>query len=303
MDTGVVLLDGVYYNVGNTAGAFNINTAGHYNVRFNAGGMVLPSGANEECWVLVIVDPELAGTNNIGLVGGTVVDTSTGLYPQMPSSHLIKQSLILGAVRVTNGNVVAAVEDKRVFIRGGPLPLTKLIDQAGNNSNVVNDYGHTPTVAGNLPIAGIGNVFSRDPVGYNAPLGAGVHGATQTHLFYQADVATSAVAGGSYQLTPVHRQARETIAYTGPGPSPALLTFTPLVVQNPAGFGATEHLMTAMWVNAAGDAYPLHEGTHYTLAVKTITFLNLTAVANQVVGGGGGLGAGNVIFYYTHSGF
>ena len=40
----------------------------------------------------------------------------------MPSSQLVKQSVILAAMRITYGGsapVVASVEDKRVFMRGG----------------------------------------------------------------------------------------------------------------------------------------------------------------------------------------
>jgi len=300
VDTGVACLDGIYYNVGNVA-AFDIDNVAFYNARFNAGGMVLPSVVNEECWVLVIVDPELPGTNNVGLVGGTVVDTSTGIYPQMPSSHLIKQSCILGAVRVSYATPllnVVSVEDKRLFIRGGPIPLTAL-EGSGGAIDPQNDYGTIPALTpGGLPMATLGMVYARDPAGYN-PLNAHIHGAGETHLFYQADQAIGAGNGGAYQITPVHRQAKEVVGYVGLGPAAAPLQFTPLSVENTAG-AATLHIVSGVWADITGKTVPLIEGVHYTIMGKIVTFMDL---ALTVPVPQGPLGAGDVWFYYTHAGY
>ena len=295
VDAGVVCLDGAFYTVG-SGSAFNINTSGYYNVRFNAGGLVLPASANHECWVLVIADPELTGTNNVGLVCGTVVDTSTGVYPQMPSSHLIKQSVVLAAIRVTYASpvVIASIEDKRVFIRGGPLPLTKMINSAGAATNPINDYGTSPTMTGGaLPQAGLGALYARDPLAHQTlPTPATVHGNGQTHLFYQSDIGMGAMAGGSYQLTPVHRQSKEIVSYTGPGT--VALQFTPLTAEKDPNF----HLISCVWIDGSTQsAYPLGQGPHYTVSAKNLTFLNLAGVIVPP------LGPGTVEVSYTHSGY
>ena len=295
VDAGVVCLDGAFYTVG-SGSAFNINTSGYYNARFNAGGMVLPAGANQECWVLVIADPELTGTNNVGLVCGTVVDTSTGVYPQMPSSHLIKQSVVLAAVRVTYASpvVIAAIEDKRVFIRGGPIPLTAMVNAAGAATGPINDYGTSPTMTGGaLPVGGLGTLFARNPSGHTSlPDPANTHGLNQTHLFYQADIGMGAMAGGSYQLTPVHRQSKEIISYGGP--ASFTLRMTPL----PAEVDPNFHLINCLWVDGSTQAaYPIAQGPHYTLSGKTLTILNLAAVIAPP------LGPGTIHVTYTHAGY
>tara|TARA_R100001230_G_C5687746_1_gene198329 strand:- start:1093 stop:2241 length:1149 start_codon:yes stop_codon:yes gene_type:complete len=296
VDQGTVCLDGLYYSVG-SASAFDIDTASYYNARFNAGGMVLPTAANEECWVLVIVDPELTGTNKIGLVCGTVVDTSTGVYPQMPSSHLVKQSVVLGAVRVSYASplVVAAVEDKRVFIRGGPIPLTGIMDGADAPSDPQNDYGTSPALlSGALPIAGLGLLFARKPNDHN-PVITAPDGADQTHLFYGSDISLGPVDGGTYQITPVHRQAKEVLSYTGAGA--ISLALQPLI----CGVDPSKHLITATWFGSGGTQMcPLQEGVHYTVAGPTITMADLSVT---VIAPLGPLGVGEIEFFYTHSGF
>ena len=296
VDTGVVCLDGVFYSVG-SASAFDIDTASYYNSRFNAGGMVLPSSPNEESWVLAIVDPELTSTNNIGLVCGTVVNVSTGIYPQMPSSHLIKQSVVLAAIRVTYASPlsVAAIEDKRLFIRGGPLPLTALIDPAGNGIDPQNDYGQTPAMqSGSLPLTSLGLLYARDPAGFQ-PLVGQQSGAGKTHLFYQADGAVGSAADGAYQLTPVHKQAKEYGSYSGPGT--INLTLTPL----PDEIDPTNHLLRAVWFGSgASQMCPLRETIHYTVAGKVVTMLDLSTT---VIAPLGPLGIGEIEFYYTHAGY
>ena len=79
-----------------SASSLDVDTAGLYNACFNPLGVAgLPSALNEECWVLVVVDPELgAATNNIGLVCGQKVNTGGGQY-LMPSSQLVNNLLFL----------------------------------------------------------------------------------------------------------------------------------------------------------------------------------------------------------------
>jgi len=307
VDVGTVCLDGMFYTVG-SASAKDVDTASLYNARFNAGWTAasLPNAANEECWVLVIVDPELTGTNNIGLVCGQKVDTSTGLYPQMPSSHLVKQSLVLGAMRITNGPVVAAIEDKRTFIRGGPLPLTKMKDASGAGVDPSNSLITTPAIsAGSLPITGLGHLYTRDPAGHSPPVVAATatqaHGNGHNHLFYQSDQAIGAAPGGAYQLTPVHRQHMQKTNYTGPGPID--ITFTPLYSEiDPPG--GPFHLMQVTWFSAAGDqSVVLTEGTHYTISGKVMTMLDLATTATNPHTSAGITPNGFLQIHLTHSGF
>ena len=291
VDAGVVCLDGMYYNVGSGT-AFNFNTSGYYNNRFNSGGMVLPAGSNQECWVLAIVDPELNGTNNIGLVCGPVVDVSTGVYPQMPSSHLIKQSVVLAAMRITFASPlnVAAIEDKRMFIRGGPLPLTTLKDSDGDATDPLNDYGTSPSLtAGTLPEAGLGLFYARDPLGHNAGAGVNIHGVNQTHLFYQSDIAVGPGAGGSYQITPVHRMDKEIKSVAAQAGALAALNYTPLL----STLG-TIHIVSIQFSTANGSATTNWvQGIHYTVNGKVITSTSVGVAA----------GAGSAEITYTHSGY
>lgn len=289
VDQGVACLDGCFYTVG-SANAFNVDTAGYYNSRFNAAGMVLPSQANQECWVLVIVDPELNGTNNIGLVCGDIVDTTTGVYPQMPYSHLVKQSVVLGALRVAFANPlnVAAIEDKRMFIRGGPIPLTKLVNAGGNPTDPLNDYSLTPALnAGNLPVSGMGVFYTRDPTGHS-PSNTQPHGAGQTHLFFQSDQAVGVGNGGSYQLTPVHRMEKEIVTLPQTAGACAPLAFEPLLSQV-----NNLHLITvpaAIPFSVQGTII-LTEGVHYNVVGKVITTLVNFAAATGVE------------VTYTHAGY
>jgi hypothetical protein len=290
VDAGVVCLDGVFYNVGH-ANAFDFNTSAYYNGRFNSGGMVLPSGSNQECWVLVIVDPELNGTNNVGLVCGPVVDVSTGVYPQMPYSHLVKQSVVLAAMRITYASPlnVAAIEDKRMFIRGGPMPLTTLKKANGDATDPINDYGTSPSLtAGTLPETGLGVFYARNPVGHNAALGA-IHGANQTHLFYQSDAALGAGAGGSYQITPSHRSEKEIKPVGSSAGALAALACTPLASATGA---ANTHLISINWSNANGSSTKaLVQNIHYTVSGKVVSVTSA------------GAGAGQAEITYTHSGY
>lgn len=290
VDAGVVCLDGVFYSVGSGT-AFDIDTNAYYNSRFNAGGMVLPSGSNQECWVLVIVDPELNGTNNIGLVCGPIVDVTTGLYPQMPYSHLVKQSVVLAAMRITYASPlnVAAIEDKRMFIRGGPMPLTTLVKSDGTPTDPINDYGTSPSLtAGTLPETGLGVFYARDPLGHQPAL-ALPHGAGQTHLFYQSDIAVGAGAGGSYQITPVHRIEKQILSVGGGAGALTALACTPLASATGA---ANTHLISILWTNADGSSTKAWvENVHYTVSGKVVSVTAVAAVP------------GSAEITYTHAGY
>ena len=301
VDVGTVALDGMFYTVG-SASSLNVDNAALYNARFNA-SVSLPNAANEESWVLVIVDPELAGTNNIGLVCGQKVDVSGGQFPQMPASHLVKQSSVLAAIRVTNGPVVTAVEDKRLFIRGGPIPLTKMIAAGGAGTHPTNSMVSTPALnAANLPITGLGTLYTRDPAGHSAAVLAvdptQAHGNAKTHLFYQADGAVGSGADGAYQLTPVHRQHQQAILYSGAGPM--ALSFTVLVNEITPG----DHLLQAVWFSSNhSQSCNLFEGVHYTVSGKVVTVLDLATTATNPHTSAGIAASGSIRFSYTHAGY
>ena len=302
VDAGVVCLDGMFYNVG-SASSLDIDDSNLYYARFNAGWTAasLPNSANEECWVLVIADPEL-NQNGLSLVCGQKVNVSSGLYPQMPSSHLVKQSVVLAAIRVTNGPVVTAVEDKRVFVGAGPLPLTKLQDASGA-AYPHNNMAASPAItSANLPITGLGLMFTRDPAGHSASVQAvdpaQQHGAGQTHLFYQTDQGVG--AGHAHQLTPVHRQHKQGFNYTGPGVHGTAFEFTPLVNEiNP-----TKHLVSAVWFSTnSAQSVNLVEGIHFTIAGTALTMLDLATTATNPHTSAGVAATGYVLFTYTHSGY
>jgi hypothetical protein len=304
VDAGTVALDGMFYTVG-SASSLDIDTAGLYNARYNAGwsSASLPNAANEECWVLVIADPELAGTNNMGLVCGQKIDVSGGQFPQMPSAHLVKQSAVLAAIRVTNGPVVAAVEDKRVFIRGGPIPLTAMVGEDGDATDPTNDLVSTPTLnAANLPITGLGTLYTRDPAGHSAAVVAAgptqAHGNAKTHLFYQADGAVGSGADGAYQLTPVHRQHQDIHPYVGAGA--VALSFTPLNNE----IVAPAHLLEATWFSSnSAQSCALAENVHYSIVGKVLSVLDLATTATNPHTGTGIGPSGSIRFSYTHAGY
>jgi len=310
VDAGVVSLDGMFYTVG-SASSLDIDTAGLYNSRFNPLGVAgLPSAVNEEAWVLVIVDPESgAGTNNISLVCGQKVNTGTGAFPQMPSAHLVKQSVVLAAIRVTNGPVVSMVEDKRVFIRGGPYPVTKMINASGAGTDPINNLVTTPSLgAGTLPESGLGLFYARDPAGSSPPVVASSgtsHGAGQTHLFFQSDQAVGASSGGAYQITPIHRQSKEVYAYAGPGT--ISLKFSPLPIEVPSLLSVAGYtLTTAVWSDSTrATSVSLAEGLHFTISGKTVTMSDLaTNLVNPYTNPPAPIAPpGFVEFYYTHAGY
>jgi len=214
VDAGVVQLDGMFYNVG-SASVLDISAATNYHSGYH--GSAIPNGTNpgDEAILLVYVDPRKP--NNIGFTYGSYVDTATGLYPQSSSNHLVLQNTVLAAVRVGKGAsapVVLAIEDKRVFIRPGPVALSAIEHSDGSENNLRNDFigGFN---AADLPITDLGVLFARNPSGFGAtPQGVG-----QTHLFFQSDLGLGQTpdGGGTYQITPVHKTSiTPSIPYVGP---------------------------------------------------------------------------------------
>ena len=206
VDAGTVLLDGMYYSIAQTTYTVSTNTANLHSTH-SATAIANPSGTNDEAIMLVVVDPRKP--NNISLIFGSFVDTASGLYPSSPSAHLDRQSVVLASLRVGKGSsavVIVGVEDKRTFYRAGPYPLAKQIHNNGDDAHLRNDFISGPNVA-NLPLAGLGNIYARDPAAFHTGF---PHGQGQTHIFYQGDIGSGTLGGGggSYQLTPVHRTSR-----------------------------------------------------------------------------------------------
>jgi len=266
VDAGVVQLDGMFYNVG-SASVLDISLTTNYHSGYH--GSAIPNGTNpsDEAILLVYVDPRLP--NNVGFVYGSYVDTSTGEYPQSPSNHLVLQNTVLAAVRVGRGAshpVILAIEDKRVFIRPGPVALSAIEHSDGTEQNLRNDFvaGFN---AGDLPITDLGVLYARNPSGFIAnPQGSG-----QTHLFFQSDqgLGITTGGGGSYQITPVHRTSKTPfIAYAGPlnlafgSAPPAGILFKPLVSEE----DGTTHLITVDCFGPGGESFgSMAEIMHYTL--------------------------------------
>ena len=266
VDAGVVQLDGMFYDVGSVS-TLDITASSNYHTPYHASA--IPNGTNpsDEAILLVYVDPRLP--SNVGFVYGSYVDTSTGLYPQSPSNHLVLQNTVLAAVRVGKGAthpVILAIEDKRSFIRPGPVPLSAIEHSDGTEENLRNDF-----VAGfnaaNLPIPDLGVLFARNPQNFaQFPQGIG-----QTHLFFQSDqgLGSHPNGGGTYQITPVHRTAKTPpIPYAGPTnlpfgtPAPIGILFKPLLSEED---GAT-HLITVDCFGPANESLgSLAEILHYSL--------------------------------------
>lgn len=238
VDAGVVQLDGMFFNVG-SGSVLDIAAATNYQSTYH--GSAIPNGTNpgDEAILLAYVDPRKP--SNVGFTYGSYVDTATGLYPQSPSNHLVLQNTVLAAVRVgkgSSGPVILAIEDKRVFVRPGPVALSAIEHSDGSESSLRNDF-----VAGfnaaNLPITDLGVLFARNPDGFFPPGAGEVQGVGQTHLFYQSDVGVGLHpnGGGTYQLTPTHRTSKTPAIPYPPGaplvlpygvPAPGGLLYKPL---------------------------------------------------------------------------
>lgn len=277
VDTGVVQLDGMFYSVG-SGSVLDIAASTNYHSSYH--GSPIPNGSNaaDEAILLVYVDPRL--TNNIGFVYGSYVDTATGVYPSSPSAELVRQNTILASVRVgkgSSGPVIHAIEDKRSFIRPGPVPLSAIEHNTGAKSGIRNDFVAGLNAA-NMPLANLGVLYARDPSGFTAA----AQGSGQTHLFFQSDqgLGSHAGGGGEYQITPVHRTSKTpAIPYAAGAPkilnfgtaAPVGLLFKPLLSEED---GATPLVSVDVY-----DAANLFLGTlvhphHYTFAAGNITLLD-----------------------------
>ena len=279
VDAGVVQLDGMFYNVG-SASVLDISAPTNYLPAYH--GAAMPNGLTptDEAILLVYVDPRLP--NNIGFTYGSYVDTGTGLYPQSSSNHLVLQNTVLAAVRVGKGAsapVILAIEDKRVFIRAGPIALSAIEHSDGTENNLRNDFvaGFN---AGNLPITELGVLFARNPAGSSAtPQGGG-----QTHLFYQSDQGLGATVGGGgvYQITPVHRTSiTPPIPYVAPvvlpfgTAAPAGLLFKPLLSEED---GATPLVTINVYDAANAHLKTLISPVDFVLSPTDLTLNNPAAI-------------------------
>tara|TARA_R100000995_G_scaffold41700_1_gene19438 strand:- start:20063 stop:21232 length:1170 start_codon:yes stop_codon:yes gene_type:complete len=203
---GTVLLDGMFYEVSSTTLDISSNSnTGKF--PYNSSALPTLTSTNHERIMLVYLDPTLAGF--IGLTYGSEIDTSGGSYPQSPTGHLAKHTIVLASCRLTKTGsnvIVSSVDDKRVFIRPGPMPLSSLSNHSSNGSNPANDF-IAGSQAGTLPVTDLGFLFARDPAG----LSGSPNGTGQTHLFFQSDqgLGETAGGGGAYQITPVHRTSKK----------------------------------------------------------------------------------------------
>lgn len=292
VDAGTVHLDGMFYTVG-SGSVLDITAGTNYHSGYH--GSPIPNGASntQEAILLVYVDPRL--TNNIGFVYGSYVDTATGLYPSSPSAHLVLQNTVLAAVRIgrgASGPVILAIEDKRSFVRPGPIALTNTINAAGANANRRNDL-----IAGfnasNLPITNMGLLFARKPSGFIT----NAQGGTQSHLFWQSDagIGLQAGGGGTYQITPVHRTAK-----TAPIAWSAALTLTfgtaNQIIAKPL-ISEADGTTSLVTIRAYDSSYRLEhvliETQHYTVNAGNIV-INAPASVN-------GASGGYVVVEYIHA--
>lgn len=289
VDTGVVMLDGMFYNVG-SASVLDITATTNYYSSYHSSAIANGTNASDEAILLVYVDPRLP--NNVGFVFGSYVDTSTGLYPQSPSNHLVLQNTVLGAVRVgkgSSGPVILAIEDKRAFFRPGPLPLSMIEHSDGTEENLRNDFV-SGFNAGDLPITNLGVLFSRDPNGFTPQ----AQGDGQAHLFWQSDQGTGINAGGGgvYQITPVHRTAiTPKIPYVAAtnlafgSPAPAGIRYKPLLSEED---GTTSLITINAYDASNGHLLTMLETDHYTVTsgeiqIKSPTTNGISTAANVVI--------------------
>ena len=306
--TGTVCVDGMYYTVGGGS-AIDITAAGNYHVDYHPGataggigGSVAPipngTASTDEAILLVYVDPR--GPQNIGLVYGGYVDTASNQFPSTPFAHLVRQTTVLAWLRIGKGAsnpVIHQVEDKRTFIRPGPVALSSLIDKdtATDHENPRNDM-IAGLNAANLPITDMGLLYARDPTGLIAPEGSG-----ETHLFYQTD----ATPLKSYQITPIHRQSRIAMPFSGPmqipfnTAPPAGMSFLPII--SPEA-GLPLLTVTILSQAAPDDAPPVvaHADVHGHVRVSMPTHVDIMFDPAMPVFQG--LPYDTVVVEYTHSG-
>jgi len=258
---GTLVVDGVFYSI--SQATYNIISATGRYTKYNSATAPTLS-ANHERILLVFFDPDR--TNNIGFHYGSSIDTSGGSYPQSPSSHLAAQTIVLASARLHYNNSqveIASLEDKRVFLRPGPVPLSALVNSAGNATMPANNFNSGN--AGDLPITDMGFVFARDPAG----LGDHPDGSGGTHLFYQSDQRINqAGTGGAYQITPTHRTSILTGTYTGASKD-FTLEYSPLGSQDEASTKLIEVVMYK--TGTPRFIATLIQGLDYTISANVVT--------------------------------
>jgi len=257
---GTILVDGVFYSI-STATLNAASVTAQYATYNSSTAPTL--SANQERILLVYFDPAI--TNNIGFIYGNAIDTSGGSYPQSPSAHLANQTIVLASARLHYANnqvEIASLEDKRVFVRPGPIPVSSLIDGSAAAMPANNMLsGNT----GNLPITDLGFIFARDPAG----LGDHPDGSGGTHLFYQSDLRINqSGTGGAYQITPTHRTSILTDTYVG-SQKDFTLEYSPLGSQDEASTKLVEVVM----YKTATPRYiaTLIQGSDYTISANVVT--------------------------------
>jgi len=264
---GTILVDGIFYSL--TEQTINVTSNSHSSTgvyRLHSGNAPSLSGTNEAI-LLVYFDPLVSG--KIGFTYGSNQDVSGGAYPQSPSGHLVRQTIVLASARLhysSNEIRIASLEDKRVFVRPGPMPFSSLINAAGNATMPTNTFISGDATA-SLPITDLGFLFARDPVG----LGSYADGRGGTHLFYQSDLRINQSGmGGAYQITPTHRQSIKTDTYVGSEKN-ITLAYTPLESQDEA----TTRMIEVIMYKTGKPRFiaVLIQGLDYTVADNVVTLL------------------------------
>ena len=264
---GTILVDGMFHAISTQTVNVTSNSNSSTGVyRLHSGSAPSLSGTNEAI-LLVYFDPLASG--KIGFTYGSNQDVSAGGYPQSPTGHLVKQTVVLASARLHYSSSeirIASIEDKRVFVRPGPLPVSSLINASGNATMPTNTF-----ISGDgnssLPITDLGFIFSRDPAG----LGSYADGRGGTHLFYQSDLRIDqAGMGGAYQITPTHRQSIKTDTYVGSQKN-VTLAYTPLESQDEA----TTRMIEVIMYKTGKPRFiaVLIQGLDYTVADNVVTLL------------------------------
>jgi len=295
---GTILLDGMFYEISSTS--IDITSSGSAS-KFLGGAIPTLTGANYERILLVYVEPTLSGY--IKLAFGDEINTSGGSYPQSPTGHLVNQTVILASCRLTysSGVVITSVEDKRVFVRSGPLPLSALTNHASNGSFPANDF-ISGAQAGTLPVSDLGFLFARDPAGITNAQGSG-----QLHLFWQSDQGLGEYAGGggAYQLTPTHRTSIKQFTWSPSGAKTITfgtdLIYKPLPSQDDTGLSLIEIVAWDASDSVKTEGRLIqgkHNGTVNDFYVNSAG----TAITIPINSGYNSAGADNIQVTYIHAG-
>ena len=299
---GTVLLDGMFYEVSSATIDISDNSnTGKF--PYNSSALPTLTSTNHERILLVYLDPTLAGF--IGLIFGSEIDTSSGSYPQSPTGHLAKHTTVLASCRLTKSGsdvILSSVDDKRVFIRPGPMPLSALTNHASDGSNPANDF-IAGSQAGTLPVTDLGFLFARDPSG----LSGSPNGTGQTHLFFQSDqgLGENAGGGGVYQLTPVHRTSIKQLSWS-PGSQKTItfgtdILFKPLTSQDDSGLFLIDIVAWDASDSVKTEGRLIqgkHDGTNNDYYVNS----GGTAIIIPTNSGFNSAGADNIQVTYTHAG-